>query len=115
LRYIDNVGIEGEADYPFENRFGNCRYDGSKVRARLYNYDYVESGNETDLMRVLVQVGPVPALIDASQPSFQFYESGVYYEPACRADNPDHLLMLAGYGSLNGQQYFLAKNRFVIL
>ena len=48
--------------------------------------------------------------VDASQPSFQFYMSGVYYEPACTT-NVDHILLLVGYGSLKNQDYYIAKNR----
>jgi len=67
-------------------------------------------GDEKCLTHTLKHVGPVSVAIDASNPSFQFYKSGVYYEPNCSPQNLDHGVLAVGFGKENGDKYFLVKN-----
>jgi len=49
---------------------------------------------------------------DAAHPSFVFYANGVYYEPKCGngTDSLDHAVLAVGYGTLDGEKYWLVKN-----
>ena len=62
------------------------------------------------LAMALALNGPISIAIDAGQDSFQFYESGVYNEPACSSEDLDHAVLAVGYGSYKGTPYFLVKN-----
>lgn len=49
-------------------------------------------------MKAVVPVGPITIAIDASHYSFQFYEEGIYYNPARRSKDLDHGILGVGYG-----------------
>lgn len=47
--------------------------------------------------------------IEADQSSFQFYDSGVYSDPSC-GKKLDHGVLVVGYGSELGKDYWKVKN-----
>jgi cathepsin L len=106
---IDNSGIDTEASYPYEGKQGSCRYDASNIGATISAFTDVTSGDESALQEAVASVGPVSVAIDASQQSFQLYSSGVYNEPDCTTQL-DHAVLVVGYGTLDGTDYWLVKN-----
>ena len=48
--------------------------------------------------------------MDSSLSSFQFYSSGIYSDPACSSTQLDHGMNVVGYGSQDGQDYYILKN-----
>lgn len=91
---------------------GFCNLNDSQLTAHIQSYTNVTSGDADALKVALFKNGPVAVSIDASHLSFVFYSHGVYYEPACgnTTDALDHAVLAVGYGSLNGEPYWLIKN-----
>lgn len=61
----------------------------------------------------LVARQPVSVAIQAGQPSFQFYESGVFSNDECGKDGDvDHGVLVVGYGTDEdtNMDYYLVKN-----
>jgi cathepsin L len=107
---IKNGGLEREIDYPYEPMDDPCEFNRTKIAASISSYMDVKGG-ENGLKRVVATVGPVSVAIDASNPSFQFYKSGVYYEPQCSQTMLDHGVLVVGYNSTeNGTDYWIVKN-----
>ena len=78
---------------------------------RTTGYADVRSGDENALKMAVATVGPISVAIDASDYSFQFYEGGIYHPWKCNSTNLDHGVLVCGYGSSNGKDYWLVKNR----
>jgi len=112
FQYVqDQDGIDDEDSYPYEAvDFEPCRYTKSHRAADDKGFTMCPEGDEKCLTHTLKHIGPVSVAIDASNPSFQFYKSGVYYEPNCSPQNLDHGVLAVGFGKENGDKYFLVKN-----
>lgn len=107
---ITNGGIESELDYPYQPFDNKCSYNKNKVVAKFKGYKDVKGG-EAGLKEAVAKIGPISVGIDASNPSFQFYKSGVYYEPECSTTMLDHGVLVVGYGTTqNGSDFWLVKN-----
>ncbi|XP_049606676.1 digestive cysteine proteinase 2 [Syngnathus scovelli] len=91
---------------------GFCHANASQLTAHVQSYTNVTSGDADALRLALFKNGPVAISIDAGHRSFVFYSHGVYYEPACgnTTDSLDHAVLAVGYGTLNGEPYWLVKN-----
>jgi len=108
--YIKNNGIESEDDYPYLAVDSTCEYDESKVVATCTGHVDVTSGDEEALKEAAGTVGPISVAIDARWPSFTAYTSGVYYNSRCSSTTLDHGVLVVGYGTEDGEDYWLVKN-----
>jgi cathepsin L len=111
FQYIkENGGIDTEAGYPYKGIDEDCEFRKNDIGADDTGYVDVKKDNEHALKAAIATVGPVSVAIDASQPSFQFYHSGVYDEPECSSENLDHGVLAVGYGSEDGKDFYIVKN-----
>ncbi|XP_023310809.1 cathepsin L1-like [Anoplophora glabripennis] len=115
--YVHNQdGIDSETSYPYEAVDGKCRYTVSGNVTSTRGYATIENGNEDYLKAAVATIGPIAVAIDASQLEFDFYSEGIYYNPYCNngASDPetelDHAVLVVGYGTEDGQDYWLIKN-----
>jgi len=91
---------------------GQCHWERSQVGSTIIGYVNVTSGDISALQEALYTQGPISVSIDASQEGFSFYSSGVYYDDQCKngVNNLDHTVLAVGYGTDNGQDYWIIKN-----
>lgn len=109
-----NGGLCTEEDYPYVSgstkREGTCHQKSCKKvsNASPQSYSDVEVNSEAALMSALTSQ-PVAVAIEADQPGFQLYKSGVY--TAKCGTNLDHGVLVVGYGTwTDGTPYWKVKN-----
>jgi cathepsin L len=107
--YVEKNGIELEKDYPYTGHKGKCEFNKGKAVGSIKSWKRAPN-KESELVNTLASVGPISIAIDASHRSFQMYKKGIYYEPSCSSYRLDHAVLLVGYGSEGGQDYWLVKN-----
>jgi C1A family cysteine protease len=95
-----------EKDYPYLGRNGLCRA-GCEPVVHVRDYVDVPPYSHDALLKALL-IGPVAVAIEADQFSFQLYEGGVM-GGRC-GTNLDHGVLLVGYGTEDGKDYWLIKN-----
>lgn len=112
FKYISaNDGIDTEESYPYLAREQSyCYFQRSYVGATDTGFVDIPKGSEASLQSAVATVGPISVAIDASHVGFQFYNGGVYYDPSCSTTQLDHAVLVVGYGSYGGQDYWLVKN-----
>jgi len=102
----DIGGLAGETYY---SPNGTCLNNTYPPVAKVHGGKLLPSGNETALAAA-VAMQPVLTAIDASHLSFQLYSSGVYNEPSCSSTHLDHAVLIVGYGSEDGEDYWIVQN-----
>lgn len=114
LEYVVQVGGMAALDayeYAGQDRF--CRDNSTSKAVQLKGYVNLPEGDVDAVREAVYSRGPLAVAIDAAQPSFKFYASGVFYEPNCgwQEDDLDHAVVLVGYGKAeDGDGYWLIRN-----
>ncbi|XP_007017656.2 PREDICTED: zingipain-2 [Theobroma cacao] len=105
---IDNHGIDNEEDYPYLGREKTCNKEKRKRRVvTIDGYAGVPANNE-DLLLQAVAKQPVSVGICGSERAFQLYSKGIFTGPC--SSSLDHAVLIVGYGSENGVDYWIVKN-----
>jgi len=107
---IDIGGIDTEESYEYIGFAGPCRFNSTNIGANCTGFVDLPCGDETTLKETVGTIGPVSVAVDSSQISFQFYTSGVYYEPYCSSNMLNHGMLVVGYGSEDESDYWIVKN-----
>ncbi|WCJ35259.1 xylem bark cysteine peptidase 3 [Euphorbia peplus] len=105
---IENKGIDTEDDYPYKARQKSC--DKSKLNRHVVTidgYTDVPANNEKELLKA-VATQPVSVGICGSERAFQLYSKGIFTGPC--STSLDHAVLIVGYGSGNGVDYWIIKN-----
>lgn len=108
--YIEeNGGIDTEESYPYQGVALSCRYKAENNGVTVTGYMDIESGKEDALTNALATIGPISVGITAKESLFA-YQGGIYEETNCTADGLNHGVLAVGYGSEDGQDYYIVKN-----
>jgi hypothetical protein len=83
-------------------------YSASQGNGSINGYTNVPTNNVSALKAAL-NYGPVSIAVDASSNAFMYYTSGVITGAKC-GTSLDHGILAVGWGTDNGQDYFLVKN-----
>jgi C1A family cysteine protease len=106
FKYAKQYGLCLELEYPYTATQSNCvKCEGVEYISNCYN---VNPNNQISLKYAVSQT-PVSVAIEADTFYFQSYSGGVLDSPLC-GTTLDHGVLVVGYGSENGLDYWLVKN-----
>lgn len=113
-----------------------CKYTTNGFGALISGFLQVKSGSESDLQSAVANVGPIAVAVDANSAAFrvskwsclyilpwfllfdihvilvQYYSGGVYSSIKCSRTSLNHAMLVTGFGTYNGKDYYLVKNRY---
>jgi C1A family cysteine protease len=110
FKYLEGQVACTESSYPYEGKQGTCNVTECEIgipAGSVTGYYDVPSNDEKALMEAVAQQ-PVSVAIEADQRVFQVYTSGIL-KKAC-GDSLDHGVLLVGYGTEDGVDYWKVKN-----
>ncbi|KAI5632391.1 papain family cysteine protease domain-containing protein [Phthorimaea operculella] len=113
INYCKNVGgIETESDYPYEDKNGTCKFDKSKVHAKIKGHvAFFFNGKDDETKQALINWGPMSIAVWGDSNEFYNYNgSGVIKCPSGTSDQINHAVLLVGYGIEKSTPYWLIKN-----
>jgi C1A family cysteine protease len=110
FKFVQKNGVMLESDYPYKVIEGRCRFNNKKIALRISGYKFAASQNEEVIKEFLYKTGPLSIAINAEH--LQFYTNGIINvdNDKCPPESLDHGVLLVGYGSENGQDYWIIKN-----
>lgn len=109
FKYVAKTGgLCSEEEYPYQAKDGKCAASrcGTKYDpiSSFVDVDY----DDEDALKSAVAQHPVSIAIEADELSFRFYHSGIL-DGHC-GDKLDHGVLLVGYGSDDGMDWWKVKN-----
>ena len=108
FEYAIDYGLCLEQDVPYEAKRESCEYSNCEAEVEFSECQDVPSGDQLAL-KAAVSQQPVSVAIQADKIVFQSYSSGVITGDAC-GTNLNHGVLIVGYGTENGVDYWLVKN-----
>lgn len=105
---IKNNGIDTEEDYPYRGRHSSCLKNKLKHNAVTIDGYTDVPPNKEDLLLQAVATQPVSVGLCGSERTFQLYSEGIFAGPC--STSLDHAVLIVGYGSENGVEYWILKN-----
>jgi len=108
FEYTAAKGIEQESQYPYTAVTGTCKYNaGNAIKVNTGHTD-VAKNNQVALLNAAA-VQPISVAIEADQPVFQLYTSGVITSASC-GTSLDHGVLVVGWGTSGSTPYWIVKN-----
>jgi C1A family cysteine protease len=109
FKYIESgKALMAEKDYPYTAKNGRtCKDDGSG-KGTVASHKDVQHNSASQLKAALM-IEPVSIAVEADKPTFQMYKRGVITSAEC-GKNLDHGVLAVGFGTLDGEDFFLVKN-----
>jgi Papain family cysteine protease len=107
FQYAEKHALETEGQYPYTAKNGACKDDGEGL-VKSRGYHEVRANKPESLLRAL-ENGPVSIAIQADQPVFRSYASGILNSAKC-GTKLDHGVLIVGHGNDGSQDYWIVKN-----
>jgi len=88
---------------------GSCNFTESMASGVTVSAQTQVTPSDVDQMKAAMNQQPLAVAIEADKLCFQTYSSGIFDNPKC-GTTLDHAVLAVGYGTENGQEYWVVKN-----
>ncbi|CAG9765400.1 unnamed protein product [Ceutorhynchus assimilis] len=107
FKYLTNNQITAENEYAYTGTQQMCNNNMGNFKISIKGYQTIQP-DESQLQQAVATIGPISAALDAS--NLQFYAGGVYRDDDCAVGRVNHGIVIVGYGTESGRDYWLIKN-----
>lgn len=111
LEYVRDKGISYETDYPYKAKNEPCHAKNQPKAPVTVKNVCKTTEDEVSYKDHFYQYGPIVVyyFVDTN---FQQYKSGIFSSDKCNLEEDlvNHAVLVVGYGSENGVNYWLVRN-----
>ena len=109
FEYLEKKAAMLESEYPYTAKEGTCNYSAeSNSGVNASGYKNVSRYNPQQ-MKAALSLKPLAVSIQADQPTFQSYKSGIFNSGDC-GSSLNHATNVVGWGSEDGVDYWVMRN-----
>nr|CAH0098610.1 unnamed protein product [Daphnia galeata] len=106
--YMKN-GSAKQSLYTYTATARTCKFTSSMISSKVATYGYVASKSPSAMQSALQKYGPLAVAITVVK-SIYSYKSGVYTDVACDNLGVNHGVVVVGWGTLSGLDYWIVRN-----
>lgn len=112
FEYIMSAGLMDDDEYPYKGVVGErCLFVQSGALVKIEGYRKIPSDEES-LLQEVEETGPVAVMINLRN-SLRWHKRGIYEDSSCNSTSRKHAVLIVGYGSEGGKDYWIIKNSWV--
>jgi len=103
--------VDSEESYPYTGQCTHvCHFNKTGATATSTGYEASSGQNEESILINWLKYGPVVVEVNSNTLAFKGYMGGVLDDPDCTGKLLDHVLLLVGYGTETGKDYWILRN-----
>lgn len=102
-------GIAEGKKYPYVDKKESCSYKNNIKGAEITGFAAIDAKDEETMKKVVATLGPLACSVNGLE-SLLLYKRGIYADEECNKGEVNHSVLVVGYGSENGQDYWIVKN-----
>ncbi|XP_053963703.1 procathepsin L [Anastrepha obliqua] len=102
-------GVAPSDKYPYLDKKDTCKYDPATKAALVKGFAAIKPKDEKTMKEVVATLGPLACSVNALE-TLLLYKKGIYADEECNKGEVNHAILVVGYGSENGQDYWIVKN-----
>lgn len=102
-------GVAKSEGYPYLDKKDTCHYKDNLKGAEINGFATIEPKDETTMKKVVATLGPLACSVNGLE-SLLLYKRGIYADEECNKGEVNHSVLVVGYGSENGKDYWIVKN-----
>lgn len=115
FEYIRDHGVSLKTKYPYtEMENAECGRNETLDRSGVFIRDYarIKPGDEEKMKEVIATLGPLACSMNADLVTFEQYSGGIFNDDQCNEGEVNHSVVVVGYGTENGRDYWIIKNSY---
>lgn len=109
FNYAYYNALETEANYPYDARDEQCKYNKNYAKIFSRNYQNVRHNSNAAIKSYLAE-GPVSVSVQANQAKFMNHGAGILTWNECSGTRLDHAITAVGWGNQAGTDYLIVRN-----
>ncbi|KAM8711597.1 hypothetical protein ACLKA7_012160 [Drosophila subpalustris] len=102
-------GIAVGEKYPYVDKKDTCKYAKGLSGGQITGFATIPPKDEQSMKTVIATLGPLACSVNGLE-SLLLYKSGIYADEECNNGEVNHSILVVGYGTENGQDYWIVKN-----